>query len=102
MQQQGAAVKVGQRIYNGTTWSRQDEIYVDDRRIGIIKLSCDDRQGRTISLITHASKHGRNIGWCVEQSNASRPLPRPLHQPAAEAMQPAKVGQELSRLSGRL
>ena len=49
MQPQGAAVKVGQRIYNGTTWSRQDEIYDDDRRIGIIKLSRDDRQGRTIS-----------------------------------------------------
>lgn len=73
MQQQGAAVKVGQRIYNGTTWSRQDEIYVADRRIGIIKLSCGDRQGRTISLITHASKHGRAIGWCVEQSTTNRP-----------------------------
>lgn len=69
MQQQAAAVKVGQRIYNGTTWSRQDEIYVKDRRIGIIKLSCSDRQGRTISLITHASKHGRSISWCVAQAS---------------------------------
>lgn len=73
MQLQGTAVKVGQRIYNGTTWSRQDEIYVEDRRIGIIKLSCGDRQGRTISLITHASKHGRAIGWCIEQSSTNGP-----------------------------
>jgi hypothetical protein len=73
MQQQGAAVKVGQRIYNGTKWSRRDEIYVHERRIGIIKLSCGDRKGRTISLITHASKHGRDIDWCVEQSTTIRP-----------------------------
>jgi hypothetical protein len=90
MQQQGAAIKVGQRIYNGTTWSRQDEIYIDDRRIGIIKLSCGERQGRTISLITHASKHGRDIGWCVEQSSAYQPQAQPSLQPAAEAMQPRK------------
>lgn len=73
MQGQAAAVKVGQRIYNGTKWSRQDEIFVEERRIGIIKLSCGDRRGRTISLITHASKHGRAIDWCVEQSTTNRP-----------------------------
>jgi hypothetical protein len=72
VQQQGAAVRVGQRIYNGTKWSRQDEIYVEDRRIGIIKLSCGDRQGRTISLITHASKRGRAIEWCVQQSTTTQ------------------------------
>jgi hypothetical protein len=93
MQQQGAAVKVGQRIYNGTTWSRQDEIYVEDRRIGIIKLSCGDRQGRTISLITHTSKHGRAVDWCVEQSTTNRPLPQPSNQSAADVMQHAKVNQ---------
>lgn len=73
MQRQGATIKVGQRIYNCTTWSRQDEIYVEDRRIGIIKLSSGDRKGRTISLITHASKNGRDIDWCVEQSTTSPP-----------------------------
>jgi hypothetical protein len=44
-----------------------------DVRIGIIKLTCGDRKGRTISLITHASTHGRAIEWCVEQSTPSRP-----------------------------
>lgn len=73
MQRQSATIKVGKRIYNSTTWSRQDEIYVEDRRIGIIKLTCGDRKGRTISLITHASTHGRAIDWCVEQSTPSRP-----------------------------
>jgi hypothetical protein len=73
MQRQGATIKVGQRVYNCTTWSRQDEIYVEDRLVGIIKLTCSDRKGRTISLITHASKHGRAIDWCVEQSTPSRP-----------------------------
>lgn len=73
MQRQGATVKVGQRIYNRTTWSRKDEIYIEDRRIGIIKLTCGDRKGRTISLITHASTCGRAIEWCVEQSTIGRP-----------------------------
>jgi hypothetical protein len=73
MQRQGATVKVGQRVYNSTTWTRRDEIYVKDVRIGIIKLTCGDRKGRTISLITHASTHGRAIEWCVEQSTPRRP-----------------------------
>jgi hypothetical protein len=73
MQRQGATIKVGQRVYNSTTWTRRDEIYVKDVRIGIIKLTCGDRKGRTISLITHASTHGRAIDWCVEQSTPSRP-----------------------------
>lgn len=73
MQQRGAAVKVGQRFYNDTAWSRQDDIYVEDRRTGGIKSSCGVRQGRTISLITRASKYGRAIGWCAAQSDTNRP-----------------------------
>lgn len=73
MQRQGATIKVGQRVYNSNTWSRRDEIFVKDVCIGIIKLTCGDRKGRTISLITHASTRGRAIDWCVKQSTTSRP-----------------------------
>lgn len=69
MQKLAPTVKLGERVYNATNWTRQDDIFLGQRRIGIIKLSCGDRQGRTISLITHASKHGRSISWCVAQAN---------------------------------
>lgn len=61
-------VKLGERVYKATSWERRDEIFVGAVRIGIIKLTSSDRQGRTISLVTGNSKAGRAIQWCVEES----------------------------------
>lgn len=79
MQPQASAhVKMGDRVYKHAMWSRQDEIFVGAHKIGIIKLKCNDRQGRTISLVTQTSIVGRKVQWCVEQSAAS--LLRPGEQ----------------------
>lgn len=72
MQNLAPTVKLGERVYNATNWTRQDDIFVGDRRIGIIKLSCGDRIGRTASLITHSSKLGRAIQWRVHQASVNQ------------------------------
>ena len=67
-------VKIGDRKYaTMTTWARRDEIYLDGVKIGIIKLTCINRTGTTISLITAKSLPGRQVDWCVEQSRTVRP-----------------------------
>lgn len=69
MQQIDPTIKVGERVYNAADWVRRDEIFVGDRKIGIIKLTSRDRKGRTISLVTNRARTGRAIAWCVEESN---------------------------------
>lgn len=67
-------VKIGDRKYaTMTTWSRRDEIYLDGVKIGLIKLACDNRAGQTISLTTAKSLPGRQVDWCVEQSQTVKP-----------------------------
>lgn len=73
MQKLAPTVKLGERVYNVTNWTRQDDIFVGQRRIGIIKLTSSDRKGRTISLVTNASTEGRAITWCLDQSSTTRP-----------------------------
>lgn len=70
-------IKVGNRVYKqNLTWSRRDKIFLGDRCIGIINLQSNDRVGQTTSLVSQAKIAGRQISWCVEQSNLAE---RPRH-----------------------
>ncbi len=79
MQQQHVDIVLGERVYGRGAWRRKDEIFMDGKKIGIISLCSDDRQGFTTSLCTSRRRAGRQIGWCVAQAQ---------HGAAAQAAAP--------------
>lgn len=68
-----ARITVGNRVWknHGQSWTRRDGIYIGTMLIGVIHLSSDDRQGKTTSVITGASRRGRSKDWCLEEFQSS-------------------------------
>ena len=65
-------VLLGERVWRGTTWSRQDSIYFEGKKVGFIRLTEKNRQGFTTSTVTHKTHVGRAIAWCIDQANTSQ------------------------------
>jgi hypothetical protein len=81
-------VRIGHRVYKHRDWTRSDLVLMGEKKIGIIKLNNRDRMGKTISLITQQVKPGRQVDWCVAQSQGCLPLAKAAQKGPNEQRNP--------------
>lgn len=65
-------VKIGSRVWRMGNWTRKDEVYLNGKRIGHIRLSDSDRFGTTVSKFNGLQKAGRDPAWCAEQATLAQ------------------------------
>lgn len=77
-------IVLGERIFKPMGWTRKDSIHFGERKIGIIILSSENRQGTTVSLISGKQTPGRQKEWCVLQYQSCMAQGAPVGTPTED------------------